>query len=336
MPIIRASNFADVSVDLTPDKLPMLVVGNEAGTGLSKVTLEEYLRNFNKYCGTCVTNDLNMYHERDLHVLTSAQACVLPTVNGRVEFAIDLYNYQSHSEPAVLVVMATAYGTSAQVVSGGNTICYFNDNGTSRLFRAERITEYRASQGRQLDGPMTGEEKALNGIYIFQVPLKVRVPERKEYFASFYGGGLDYSTYNDESAFFAGGIPECAMMMPREHRKGMERAILSLGEEKGPYRGIKRADNTTHELVRDVDRPIRLTVQFYLCTDTDTISQENVNDICGQIRHIYDNGMNEGSLVVDAVAKPGCVSNQELRPTATATKSGPAGASYLVPEVYIL
>ena len=107
MPIIRAPNFTDCTVDLTSDKLPMLVVGNEKGSEPKKVTLKEYLENFDKYCGEETKNSINLYCERDVHVLTSAQACVLPIDNGKVEFAVDLYNYQSGSEPAVLVVMAT-------------------------------------------------------------------------------------------------------------------------------------------------------------------------------------------------------------------------------------
>ncbi|UFX99916.1 ankyrin repeat protein [Megavirus baoshan] len=154
------------------DKLPKLVVGNQNGTSLIKVTLEEYLKNFHKYCGSMISNT-DLYSERDEHILTSAQACVLPLEENKVEFAVDLYNYQSGSEPAVLVIIATAYGTSAQVVSGGNTVLYFNDKETSRLFKAERLNDYRQSKGKSLNGPMDAEEKALNGIYIYQVPLKV-------------------------------------------------------------------------------------------------------------------------------------------------------------------
>lgn len=329
MPLIRAPNYSDTTVDLTSDKLPELVVGNETGSGLSKVTLKEYLQNFHRYCGMPSTDSLNLYHERDDHVLTSAQACVLPVVNGKVEFSVDLYNYQSYSdEPAVLVIMCTSYGTSAQVVCGGSTTLYFNGNSTSRLFKAERLTEYRESRGKPKEGAMTSEEKALNGIYIFQVPLKVehkpRLVPKMSCFSSV--ANKTYDTFGDsdeECDMGFGGSPELTRKFSSNSRpsRGMERAILTLGVEKGPYKGVKKASGDMHKLVRDTDRPIRLTVQFYMCTDSDEVSQVNLDDICNQIRHIYDKGCNEGSLVVDGpVTKPGvAVTPNPSRPTSTKT-----------------
>jgi hypothetical protein len=48
MPVIRFPNFSDKTADIPLDKF-YLLVGNEDGTGLHKVTLEEYLGNFRKY-----------------------------------------------------------------------------------------------------------------------------------------------------------------------------------------------------------------------------------------------------------------------------------------------
>lgn len=307
MPIIRADNFTDNSVDLPMDKLPMLVVGNETGTSLKKITLKEYLENFHLYCGS-VDSRFSLYNKRDEMVLTSAQACVLPSDNGKVEFAVDLYNYQSsHSEPAVLVIMATAYGTSAQVVCGGNTLLYFNNNGTSRTFTAERLSDHRASEGKPTTGPMTSEEKALNGIYIFQVPLKYtpRAMPMMECLSF-----CSMTTMEDCCA---------PKSMAMANSRGMERAVLKLGEEKGKYKGIRDSNGKAHKLERDDSMPIRLTVQFYMCTDSSSITDSNVEEICTQIRRIYDQGCNEGSLVVDAkVPKTGLpVEPTPSRPTAT-------------------
>lgn len=332
MPLIRSNNFTDVTVDLVADQLPRLVVGNEIGNDLIKVTLQEYLENFHQYCGMTGVSPINLYDKRDEHVLTSAQACVLPIDNGKVEFAVDLYNYQSsRTEPAVLVITTTAYGTSAQVVCGGNTLLHYNDNGTAHLFKAERLTDYRISKGKPTTGPMTAEEKALNGIYIFQIPLKV-TPKP-----------VRYSAYNLECCSMMSSMSgpaeeeECCFMDDGEDgsweaevsrkadecsyvpKRGMERAILSIGEEKGPYNGIQETKGTPYKLERDTTKPIRLTVQFYMCSDTESITDENVEGICNQIRHIYDQGVNEGSLVVDTpVAKPGLpIKEQPVRPTAT-------------------
>jgi len=308
MPIVRAPNFADITVDLPADKLPLLVVGNEAGLDLKKITLQEYLENFSDYCGTpCST--LNLHLERDSHVLTSAQACILPIESGSVEFAVDLFNYQSGSEPAVLVIMATAYGTSAQVVAGGNTLLYFNDKGTSRLFKAERLTDHRESTGSTNTGAITSEEKSLNGIYIFQIPLHI---ERSRSHQSFgYFGGeecIQKCSFSKKS---------CSLGSMKE--RGMERAVLKVGEEKGPYKGIKNSAGNPYEMKRDTERPIRLTVQFYMCTDSDTITNDNVDEISQQIRQIYDLGLNEGSLVTDS-SKPG-MAKEDPRPTATTTET---------------
>ncbi|AQN68733.1 hypothetical protein [Saudi moumouvirus] len=323
MPIIRGTNFTDVTVDLQKNKLPKLVVGNQNATTMMKVTLEEYLKNFHEYCGTVIPNT-NLYSDRDEHVLTSAQACVLPLRENKVEFAVDLYNYQSGSEPAVLVIIATAYGTSAQVVSGGNTILYFNDEGTSRLFKAERLRDYRLSQGKSLDGPMDAEEKALNGIYIFQVPLKVSSPKRYNLYESDPYPVKALYFGDEESVMLCSmdkSLESCSLGNTRgASSRGMDRAILSIGVEKGPYKGIKNSSGQAYTLVRDTDKPIRLTVQFYMCTDTNDVSDSHIREISEQIRNIYDQGLNEGSLVVDTMEKPGLQNSTRstiTRPTET-------------------
>jgi hypothetical protein len=316
--------------------------------------LEEYLTHFDKYCGKKI-DPTNLYCERDSNILTSAQACVLPLDKNKVEFAVDLYNYQSStSEPAVLVIMATTYGTSAQVTCGGNTVLYFNANNTAHLFKAERLTEYRISQGRPVDGPMTAEEKAMNGIYIFQVPLKITPKYQSFKSTNFYESAAPTCAYNQNFSFkykttsgMAFSMPE-SLAMDEESEEleagddlfgdsdsapaktamksrgmGMERAILKVGEAKGVFQGITKSSGSNYELMRDTNRPVRLTVQFYMCTDINDISQANVDEIAKQIRHIYDQGLNESSLVVDhEVPKPGLPSTTpKPRPTATTTKS---------------
>ena len=76
-----------------------MLVGNEKGEQLHKVSLREYLGNIRKYLTnpnrgraterTCSAN-------RDSHVLVSAQACFLPMPKeGSAEFNPVLFNYQS-------------------------------------------------------------------------------------------------------------------------------------------------------------------------------------------------------------------------------------------------
>lgn len=336
MPMIRSENFTDVTVDLTSDKLPKLVVGNESGTGLTKITLKEYLENFQKYCGVASAGRMNLHDKRDDHILTSVQACVLPTENSKVEFAVDAYNYQSRTEPAVLVVMATSYGTSAQVVCGGNTLLHFNNNGTSCMFKAERLTDYRISQGRPADGPMTSEEKALNGIYIFQIPLKCTPSPRYLNEVLCCASAQKCMSYDCEDdcddglADMTFCYKDSSNSKPKTrsmNARGMERAILTVGSECGRYKGICNDSGTPHKIERDTDKPIRLTVQFYLCSDTENISDANIDDICSQVRHIYEQGLNEGSLVVEGVStKPGAAASAATaaRPTASTPSKQPA------------
>jgi hypothetical protein len=82
MPVIRYPNFSDISGDISPDEF-FLLVGNEKGQSLEKITLRELLGNLRGYL-----NDPDSWHgertsllseDRDSHVLVNAQACFLPS-----------------------------------------------------------------------------------------------------------------------------------------------------------------------------------------------------------------------------------------------------------------
>lgn len=104
-----------------------------------------------------------MFLDRDTSILTSAQFCVLPLYDASVEFNPRIFNYQSEDQgmwlcrhhttktngllldPAVLVVVATAQGTSAQVVSGeypGQKL-FFNVGGRAADLVATRLEDDR-------------------------------------------------------------------------------------------------------------------------------------------------------------------------------------------------
>jgi hypothetical protein len=54
---------------------------------------------------------------------------VIPVDNNTTEFAVQLLNYQSSSDnPSVLVILATKFGTSAQIIETLNQKLFFNDN----------------------------------------------------------------------------------------------------------------------------------------------------------------------------------------------------------------
>ena len=142
MPVIRKPNFSDVTADVPLSKFN-LVVGNENGSELKTVTLKEYLSDLSKY--TDNTHNINLLDSEDKDVLTSTQCCVLPCEKEKsVDFTVQLFNYQSVSEdPAVLVVLVSKNGTSAQIVENSNQKLYFNDNGTAKNFNIERLQDNR-------------------------------------------------------------------------------------------------------------------------------------------------------------------------------------------------
>ena len=281
MPVIRAPNFSDKTVDVSIDKFNV-TVGNENGSGLKRIPLKEYLENIGKYTSSNVPN---MYRPRDASVLVSGQACILPLSDGKVSFNVALYNYQSEREdPAVLTIMATEQGTSAQVLDNETTGLYFNDNGKAVDMVAKRLADDRAARGVTAQGPMSAEEQAKNVVYVFQVPLKTK-PRAPRAYASLcsYGGNLECCAMS-----FDRGV---ALGAPR----GMDDAILEKGTDvKGPFEGTRGL-----ALERDDRFPIRATIQFYRVTDSTFIPNEPLEQFQKQLECVYSKGANEGSLVTE-------------------------------------
>lgn len=122
LPVIRSPNFEDLTWDIPMEKIP-LVVGNEKGGNLHTVTLKQYLDNFRNYLhqpnGWKGHRTSLLAAARDSHVVTSAQACFLPiTASDETKFNVAIYNYQTRSDdPAVLAIVASSKGTSAQVLT---------------------------------------------------------------------------------------------------------------------------------------------------------------------------------------------------------------------------
>lgn len=179
MPVIRKPNFSDVTVDVP---IEAFNVNYKGSVKPLKTVLEE----------------LKVYDTRDTAVLTSSQCCVLPVELGsKTQFALQLFNYQSGSEPAVLVVLASKNGTSVQVLDSSNTKLFFDDLGTARWFTAERLEDVRIRAGdvkTKVDSfkEMKAEEKLDNTIMMIQIPLKRKQQYRGKHGAVLYGGGAVY------------------------------------------------------------------------------------------------------------------------------------------------
>lgn len=303
MPIFRKPNFADITADQSITNFTVMV-GNENGSDLRQITLTDYLKNIQTYTNNFKIKQL--LHERDNTILVSAQACVIPLTNNSVDFCVKMYNYQSNSSsdnPAILVIMASAQGTSAQVVHG-NTNLYFNNNGLAFNMKAERLSDDRKKRGVAIDCPMTVEERNRNALIIYQIPLKqklrVNYPQfYKQEACLSYGDGNalmvheqcelldDCSNYND-----------CSTMSYSKKPRGFEKATISKGRDMGLYTGTKGL-----ELERDDRFPIRCTIQYYNVTDIKNITEDQIQEIARTINNTYITAQTTGSLVLNTTTR---------------------------------
>jgi hypothetical protein len=291
MPVIRFPNFSDKTGDLDPKKF-FLLVGNERGQPLRRISLYEFLDN-----PTLYLNDPGSWSgegrrsllapARDSKVLVSAQACFLPVPNkGEASFNPVLFNYQSMKEdPAVLTILATREGTSVTVIdntrdafeegSSWGQRLFFNENGQRASLTGTRESDFREADpdtGTNPTAEAAGEE-GLNLVLLIQVPLKQRNP------MSFGGGdGAVFAVAESASAPLA--------------RSDVENAVIGHGELEGPFTEIDRLP-----IERDPKFPIRVTVQFYKATSNGAVSPEDLTSIKEQIDRIYDQSEYVGSLV---------------------------------------
>ena len=329
MPLMRKPNYADVTSDQDISKFK-LVVGNESDGSKTMITLKEYLESIDKYTGNSKLK--SMYLSRDEKILTSAQACILPLSDGEVEFNVKLYNYQSYDEPAVLILVCSSEGTSAQIVKGRDCTLYFNKAGQNANYIAERLTDDRKRRGVPLEGAMTNEEKQRNALLIFQIPLiRKEVPKRE---SSYFGyaaccavptsGGFATSYKQEEccseseesvggggGGLFGGDDDDwdgccedyAAPVMLRSIKKscapipkarGFENAVIKISEGFGKFVGTE-----DRQLVRDDKFPIRCTIQYYKVTDTIDISEAMIKEIAEQVNKQYETVTDDerGSLV---------------------------------------
>lgn len=283
MPVIRYDNFSDKTADISPEEF-YLLVGNEKGKDLKAVTLKDFLKDITKYLNNpdgWKSQNTSLLAERDTHVLVSAQACFLPVPKeGKAEFNPFLFNYQSiPNDPAVLTILATREGTSVSV--GGQCI-YFNQNGEKASFTGERLSDFQEQQNNNPDNNTTvtaNGESSLNMVLLIQVPLKQKNPMTFDDYS--YSEGV--STTSCEQ--------EC-----KKDRSDIEAAVIGHGEAEGPYTEINNLD-----IERDPSFPIRVTVQYYKATSNGVISEQDMEDIRGQIDKTYANADYVGSLVTEGL-----------------------------------
>jgi hypothetical protein len=295
MPVIRYPNFSDLSGDISPDEF-FVLVGNEDGQPLEKITLREMLGNLRAYLSdasswTGARTSL-LAEDRDSHVLVSAQACFLPIPKeGIAEFNPVLFNYQSRAgDPAVLTILATREGTSVTVIDNqrdgfeaGDTWgqrLFFNQNGERAGLTGQRKSDFLAEAGSEETGestptPKNDDREGLNLVLLIQVPLKQKEPMR-------FDDTVDYgdTVYCDRFC----SAPE----------SDIEEAVIGHGAVEGPFTEIDGL-----EIERDDQYPIRVTVQFYKATSNGVVSEQDMADIAEQINKVYKQADYVGSLVVE-------------------------------------
>ena len=297
MPVIRYPNFSDLTADIRLDHF-FLLVGNEKGEPLHKVSLREYLGNFRNYLNDADSwagAGTSLLAERDSHVLVSAQAAFLPVPQqGTAEFNPVIFNYQSYQgDPAVLTLVVTREGTSATIIdnvrdgfpagySWGQRL-FFNQDGERASFMGERLSDFERGEDAESegsedqrspsnDGVQAGSESGLNMVLVIQVPLKQKNP-------------LMPAPLVEEAQLMA--APTMSA------KSDVEAAVIGHGELEGPFTEI---DGLAIE--RDDRFPIRVTVQFYKATSNGVVTEADMQEIADQIQRVYQEADYVGSLVV--------------------------------------
>src|SRR5262249_17002521 len=194
MPVLRYPNFADLSADISPDQF-FVLVGNEKGRPLEKVTLRQLLGDLRRHLHDPTSwkgaRTPLLAEGGDSHVLVSAQACFLPIPQeGVAEFNPVLFNYQSRAgDPAVLAILATREGTSVTVIDNrrdafraGRTWgqrLFFNQGGQRCSLTGPRKSDFLAEAATAGAGgrPNADQDReGLNLVLLIQVPLKQKQP----------------------------------------------------------------------------------------------------------------------------------------------------------------
>ncbi|KDO23108.1 hypothetical protein SPRG_11952 [Saprolegnia parasitica CBS 223.65] len=286
MPVLRAPNFQDPIMRI-PTRQIMLTVGNESpyeDAPLTKISLQEYLETITKYTEL----EHSIYApQHDDQAVVSTQACFLPIekeAESKTEFHVGLFNYQSRADdPAVLVLVCTDAGTSAQVVSQRDTALFCNHHGLKHSFAAERLSQDRAKRGVDAaDVAMTADEEARNYVMIVQIPLqqKPKPTLRK--------------------------VARSRSARPNNvvapSRVDVEAAIISISDDaKGPYPKLSRFSHVQ----RDTRYPLRVTVQFYQATSNGRVTPNVVRALAKKMASVKANATWWGSLVTANASSSG-------------------------------
>lgn len=274
-PIIRRPNFQDITCDL-PISQFFAYIGNEKGNTLQQIPFQNYLENIGTYTGN--RNLESLFLPRDKNILVSTQVSILPLRDNKTDFDIKLFNYQyDRDDPAVLAIIVSEQGTSAQVITEYNQTLVFNKAGYCANFRAQRLADYRKETNSDNTGDLTAAEKEKNILFIYQIPLKQTA---KPAYQPWFTKGVTL---------------ECAMTRGSAWSRGFDQAILSTSDASN-----KQFYGTGNlKLVRNPDFPIRCTIQYYGVTDTIDLDESIFRSFSEQLNKTYNSAPAKGSLVTE-------------------------------------
>lgn len=299
LPVLRHPNFSDKTADVSLDKF-FLLVGNEEGESLRKVSLRQYLANPKEFMSFpeswTIADDATLLAKRDTHALVSAQACFLPVPKaGKVEFNPVLFNYQSsQGNPAVLTILATREGTSMTIIDNSRDAfeagatwgqrLFFNQKGQRASLTGMRLSDFQAQEKAAPSSEKSvaaGDQKGLNMVLMIQVPLVHKEPQVN----------LEDVYYSSEA------MPGAST---RRSSPDLETAVIGHGDLEGPFTEVGGLP-----VKRDERYPVRVTVQFYQATATGQVTDGQLQEIKSQLDRVYADGDYVGSLVVgDSKGRP--------------------------------
>lgn len=291
-PIIGTENFKDPTFDMSIDRFSVNV-GNEkeSESVMKRISFKEYLQNLQQYVSSSVTGPFVL--PRDDKILVSAQDCLLPLKDGQVAFNVRIHNYQyDQDDPAVLVVVASPHGTSAQLLTEYKQKIYFNKCNKKAPYVAKRLKDVRAEAGKALEGDMDQEEKENNVLFIFQIPLKQKERPKRNFYESASFGYQPKGIMLECCAMSTNSVSRSKSMA-----RGIDHAQLSVGDSVGSWNGT----SSKYTLERDARYPIRCTIQYYRVTDSPDIPDDVIEDMSKQVWKLYDEAPldQKGSLVVN-------------------------------------
>lgn len=289
MPVIRFPNFSDVTCDIAPEDFTLLV-GNEKGRALKRVSLYDFLQNPGDYLARPSEwrgGPKSLLAPRDEQVLVSAQACFLPVPQkGIATFNPVLFNYQSmRNNPAVLTVLATRKGTSTTIIDNVRDPFEAGSVWGQRLFhnqagmRASLTGERYSDAGISSSPSPGGDPDSIAGdnmVLLIQIPLVHPEPRRGEY---------------DQAPMSASG-GAAAPTKSKEQVSDVENAAIGFGAFEGRFTEIDHL-----AIKRDERYPVRVTVQFYKATSNGVVSDGDMREIRKQIDSVYKQSDSVGSLV---------------------------------------